>query len=363
VLCVRLTKKIPDIELLDRWCETCLETPHPMLFRDIQNRGLSTVIDKLPTNVGEAKIQVRFRLKVLASNIELINRKRKERELLEINKKNVFSINAEIFFQQFSFPFKYDVGEKEVLSGLSENSWGDGRRKNTVIHLLLEEDWTDGRYSKKWQEYVNVVLSSYLSPKQFLGTSNVNLAFQYNIPIFGTFAHELPMVNAGIIGAEALLAESQNFAFDKCFLMYGEKLAMCLPDTFTSEHTFKTFGQIRARNWRGFRQDSGDPFVFGRRLLDKYQEWGVDAKTKTLMFSDDLNLTKMYELEKEFGSKIKVVFGWGTNLTNDTNLQPLSIVMKAVKANGTPLVKLSDDPIKHTGEDATIAVYKRIFYD
>lgn len=229
--------------------------------------------------------------------------------------------------------------------------------------IKFVEFGTRRRYSKKWQEYINVVLSSYLSPKQFLGTSNVNLAFQYNIPIFGTFAHELPMVNAGIIGAEALLAESQNFAFDKWFLMYGEKLAMCLPDTFTSEHTFKTFGQIRARNWRGFRQDSGDPFVFGRRLLDKYQEWGVDAKTKTLMFSDDLNLTKMYELEKEFGGKIKVVFGWGTNLTNDTNLKPLSIVMKAVKANGVPLVKLSDDPIKHTGEDAAIAVYKRIFYD
>lgn len=146
--------KMTDLELLDRWCETCLETPHPMLFRDIQNRGLSTVIDKLPTNVDEAKIQVRFRLKVLYSNIELINRKRKERELLEINKKNVFSINAEIFFQQFSFPFKYDVGEKEVLSGLSENSWGDGRRKNTVIHLLLEEDWTDGRLKRKAGDFL-----------------------------------------------------------------------------------------------------------------------------------------------------------------------------------------------------------------
>lgn len=143
-----------NLELLDKWCETSLEYPNPMLFRDIQGKDLIKVIEKLPINIEQAKTEVRFRLKVLHDNIELINRKRKEQELLEIQKKNIFRINAEIFFQQFCFPFKYDVGEKEVLSGLSENSWGDGRRKNTVIHLLLEEDWTDGRLRRKKGDFL-----------------------------------------------------------------------------------------------------------------------------------------------------------------------------------------------------------------
>lgn len=234
-------------------------------------------------------------------------------------------------------------------------------QENPQIKFI--EFGTRRRLSQEWQEYVVINLASMLPKDQFLGTSNAYLAQQFDVPVVGTFAHELPMVNAGIIGVEALLEESQNFAFDKWFLMYGERLSICLPDTFTSEHTFRTFGQIRGRNWKGFRQDSGDPFVFGRRLLDVYKGWGVDPKTKTLIFSDDLNITKMYELQKEFGDKINVVFGWGTNLTNDTNLQPLSIVMKAVEANGAPLVKLSDDPIKHTGEDMAIKTYKRIFYE
>jgi nicotinate phosphoribosyltransferase len=63
-----------------------------------------------------------------------------------------------------------------------------------------------------------------------------------------------------------------------------------------------------------------------------------------------------------------VSFGWGTLLTNDfrglinnDNLIPFSLVCKAVSANGTPTVKLSDNPQKAMGPALEVKRYKKIF--
>ena len=61
-------------------------------------------------------------------------------------------------------------------------------------------------------------------------------------------------------------------------------------------------------------------------------------------------------------------YGWGTGLTNDLldNVMigdrwfgPLSLVVKATRANGRGLVKLSDNPAKAIGEPHDIERYKR----
>lgn len=44
-------------------------------------------------------------------------------------------------------------------------------------------------------------------------------------------------------------------------------------------------------------------------------------------------------------------FRIGTSLTNDTGLEPLSIVMKMVECNGQPVAKISDSPGKAMCED------------
>jgi nicotinate phosphoribosyltransferase len=65
---------------------------------------------------------------------------------------------------------------------------------------------------------------------------------------------------------------------------------------------------------------------------------------------------------------VNVGFGWGTLLTNDFrglgkdgNLDPFSLVCKAIRANGRPTVKLSDNPKKAMGPEDQIARYKRVF--
>ena len=65
---------------------------------------------------------------------------------------------------------------------------------------------------------------------------------------------------------------------------------------------------------------------------------------------------------------MRVGFGSGTLLTNDDRglapadaLAPLSLVCKAVAANGRPTVKISDDRDKVLGPDVEVARYRRVF--
>ncbi|QKX07767.1 hypothetical protein HN014_22470 (plasmid) [Aquimarina sp. TRL1] len=53
---------LTDIELIDKYCETCLRFINPQLFREIQNRGLYNIINYLPSNEKEAKSVARGRL-------------------------------------------------------------------------------------------------------------------------------------------------------------------------------------------------------------------------------------------------------------------------------------------------------------
>ena len=73
-----------------------------------------------------------------------------------------------------------------------------------------------------------------------------------------------------------------------------------------------------------------------------------------------------------FDGRVRMSFGWGTNLTNDfvdcapdpnPGLKPISIVAKVSSANGHPAVKLSDNPAKATGDPAEIERYLRVFGD
>lgn len=53
-----------------------------------------------------------------------------------------------------NLPFKWKAQIKEVLSGLSENSNGDGWKKNTVIHVQLLEDFKRGRLTRNKGDYL-----------------------------------------------------------------------------------------------------------------------------------------------------------------------------------------------------------------
>ncbi|MCB2043249.1 MAG: nicotinate phosphoribosyltransferase, partial [Rhodoferax sp.] len=73
----------------------------------------------------------------------------------------------------------------------------------------------------------------------------------------------------------------------------------------------------------------------------------VDPRTKTLIFSDRLTVSRTIELYRQFHGRCQLAFGIGTNLTNDLGYEPLQIVIKMVRCNGQPVAKLSDTPSKN----------------
>jgi nicotinate phosphoribosyltransferase len=169
----------------------------------------------------------------------------------------------------------------------------------------------------------------------------------------------MPMVYAGLEDADGgnpldghttMLQDWQNH--------YRGDLSIALTDTFGSEFFFTDFTPEQAQQWRGVRHDSGDPIAFGERVIDFYQELNIDPASKTIVFSDGLDINTIEQLADHFKDRIQLLFGWGTSLTNDLGLPSNNIVMKATQVNGVDTVKLSDDNGKHTGPEQLVSRYQ-----
>lgn len=220
---------------------------------------------------------------------------------------------------------------------------------------------TRRRFSKTWQNYVVKTTAQEL-PKQFVGTSNTWLAMMHGLLPMGTSAHEMDMAAAGAMGdTDEGVLKAHQCILEDWWTQYGWGLSIALTDTFGTDFFFRNMTTEQARNWKGLRQDSGDPLVFGEKAITFYQRHGVDPREKLLIFSDGLDVETMIKIADRFAGRIRVTFGWGTNLTNDLGLKPLSLVIKVVEANGRPAVKLSDNLAKAIGDQAEVERYKRIF--
>lgn len=218
---------------------------------------------------------------------------------------------------------------------------------------------TRRRYSKDWHNTVMDWLEN-AKPPGFLGTSNVELAMKYNLEPVGTMAHELFM-GAAALDSDEDKPFSQKNVLRGWWQEYGHGLSVALTDTYGSRSFFDNFDKNLTQRYKGLRQDSGDPFVFANHAINHYYRHGLNPKDYTITFSDSLDIDKMLALSRYCEGKIGCQFGWGTNLTNDCGVKPVSIVVKMVECNNKPTVKLSDDPGKESGPADEIAKYKGIF--
>ena len=114
----------------------------------------------------------------------------------------------------------------------------------------------------------------------------------------------------------------------------------------------------------GFRQDSGDEREVGNKIIKRLKELGIDPNTKTIVFSNALDMEKANDIREYFKGRCKVAFGIGTNLTCDTDMEwkPANIVMKLSQcriSNKDPwenCIKISDDLGKHMGDNAEFQI-------
>ena len=234
-------------------------------------------------------------------------------------------------------------------------------------NLVFSEFGTRRRISAEMQDKVIENLVKY--SKTFVGTSNVHFACKYGIKAIGTYPHEWPMFHAAVTGG---YIEANNRAMEDWVRVYDGYLGTALIDAVTTPVFLKNFSKKLACLFDGVRQDSGDEYVIGNMIIDRYKQLGIDPKKKFIVFSNGLNFPKFKEINDYFKDKIGVSAGIGTDLTNDPVIpgdviyKAPSIVMKlmACRLNSNQdwhnCVKISDDQGKEMGnkDDLLMAKYQ-----
>lgn len=263
--------------------------------------------------------------------------------------------------------YEHKYPKRNLLSveiiGLQNLKLSLDKLKKFDIKGIVTDFGTRRRFSHKWQDKV----CSYISKHNaFIGTSNIYFAKKYSMRPIGTNAHELYQILTGLSSDDLKMGHRK--ALDLWYEMYGDNLSIALSDTYGTDFFLEDFGKERSEKWWGVRQDSGDPFEFGEKLIKHYESYNIDPKTKMVVFSDGLDINKIIRLYDRFNGRIQLSFGWGTKLTNNIGYETLSIVMKAVEItenNGNPvshmLVKLSDNLNKAIGSKEEIKRYKEVF--
>ena len=188
-----------------------------------------------------------------------------------------------------------------------------------------------------------------------VGTSNPMLAMNYDLTLVGTMAHEA--LQAGqALGVR--LVDSQKSILQKWADEYRGDLGIALSDNLGIDKFLIDFDMYFAKLFDGLRHDSGDPIEWGEKVIAHYKKMSVDPVSKLVVFSDGLNIPRAIEIMDYFRGKIKVGFGIGTDLTNDTGLfKALQLVMKMIYCNGQPVAKCPDTAGKGMCEDPEYETY------
>ncbi|KAI8098220.1 nicotinate phosphoribosyltransferase [Gilbertella persicaria] len=240
------------------------------------------------------------------------------------------------------------------------SEFGTRRRRDYKTHDLVMNaiHRTHQEYKKKCEE-AGVPTKGNVS-----GTSNVYLAMKYNVPAVGTCAHEFFMAVSALEDVQHANRETLHIWYE----VYKGALGIALTDTFTTEIFLRDFDHDLATQFAGVRQDSGDAFEFIDKMVAHYKSVGVDPSTKTIVFSDSLNVERAIKLhERATQAGIQSSFGIGTSFTNDfhkisdvnTKSKALNIVIKLRECAGKRVIKLSDDPLKYSADASTISAFKQ----
>lgn len=246
--------------------------------------------------------------------------------------------------------------------------WQKVERLRGLEDLIVSDFGTRRRHGFLWQRWCVEALKEGLG-EHFIGTSNVLLAMDADLEAIGTNGHELPMVEAALADSDEELAEAPYRVLEQWRQEYRGNLLIALPDTFGTKAFLKRAPDWLS-GWTGFRPDSAPPIAGGEQIIGWWKAHGIDPRGKLLIFSDGMDVDSIEDTYRHFHGRVRISFGWGTNLTNDfrdcdpdgaPGLEAISLVCKVARVNGRPAVKLSDNPAKATGNSAEMERYLRVF--
>jgi nicotinate phosphoribosyltransferase len=198
-------------------------------------------------------------------------------------------------------------------------------------------------------------------PKNFVGTSNVHLAREFNLKAIGTQAHEWYQLHQQL---DYRLIDFQKAALENWVKVYRGDLGIALADIINTDAFLKDFNDtFFCKLFDGVREDSEpDPIEFGHKIVNFYISKHINPRTKSIIFSNNLTFEKAYKIWEALHNLIEVSFGIGTHLTNNWGTPALNIVIKMVKCNDQPVAKISNSPGKGMCESPEFVSYlKSVF--
>lgn len=255
---------------------------------------------------------------------------------------SMYEIPTLAIVNEVYFRMNYDYTKLMKEFEIRLNRKAQGVADGTYILGNYSEFGLRRRLSAEAQEMaVRKLAETKAEKSHFVGTSNVYLAKKYNLMPVGTMAHEWIMcVGQGTHRHNP--AYSNYYALDAWVKEYGVLNGTALTDAITTDCFLRDFNLTYATLFSGVRHDSGDPYVWGDKMLEHYRKLGIDGTQKTLLFSDSLDFERADKLYRYFEGRAKIAFGIGTYISNDTDVTPLNIVMKTTACNGNDVAKISD---------------------
>jgi len=258
----------------------------------------------------------------------------------------------------------------EVYFKYVDNNWIDDKSQQIYIANTKAQKLNSvgckfadfGTRRRRNSETQDIVVNTMKNYDGFVGTSNPYMAMNHNVKALGTIAHETIMA----VSVLESLNYPNRYTMKKWNMTYGAALGTYLPDCYTTDSFLKEFDLFYAKTFDGVRHDSGDPYKFTDKIINHYNKLKIDSTTKTIIFSDGLDVETTIKIHEYCKGKIRCSFGIGTNFTNDfytkdnTKSKPLNMVIKLDKVDDKNVCKLSDNPEKSIGNPSITKIMKYI---
>lgn len=243
---------------------------------------------------------------------------------------------------------KYNpITEQEKIAQKAQKALENG--------LYIADMGTRRRFSFDHQDMVIRTfkeVSTKIKTGKFNGTSNVYFAMKYDLTPIGTMSHQLISFEETVSG----VFECNYNTMKKFSDTYDGDNGIYLYDCFGDNVFFNNLSKRMAMMYKGLRVDSGNEEEQLNKIINKYNELGIDPSTKQVIFSNGLNIDRAIEIHKYCNNKVQDSYGIGTYLTCDiTDVKPMNIVIKLTKGRITEkrewhdCVKLSCDKGKTLG--------------
>ncbi len=239
----------------------------------------------------------------------------------------------------------YAKAERLLEAGCIYTDFGTRRRVSLEAEDVVVKAMKDCYHSKQWNG-------------RFVGTSNIYLAMKHDLLPVGTMAHEFVCAIGGMYGPQM----ANHIAMNSWRNTFRGALGTYLYDSFGWEIFSLNFSEDFANLFKGLRVDSGDNYEQLHKIVDKYKSFGIDPRTKQVVFSNALDTDRTIAIHKYATQYCQPSFGIGTHFTNDFDgIKPMNIVIKLIAVKITEswtfyndTCKLSEDDGKHTGDPEVI---------